>query len=42
VDNAGFGFVVPALTPGPHTLRLTFVARDGGRAELKRRINIRP
>jgi hypothetical protein len=42
VDKPGFGFGVPALPPGPHTLTLTLIARDGGKAELKRQINIRP
>jgi hypothetical protein len=42
VDKPGFGFGVPALPPGPHTLTLTLIARDGGKAELKRQINICP
>lgn len=41
-DTAGFGFAIPALPRGPHTLTLTLIARDGGKAELKRQINIRP
>ena len=40
-DRAGFGFPIPVLAPGDHTLTLTIVAKDGGRAELKRRIHVR-
>lgn len=39
--NSGFGFVVPQLPPGPHTLSITLVAKDGGRTVLTRRIRIR-
>lgn len=39
--NSGFGFLVPAVPPGPHTLTLTLVARDGGERVLTRRIRIR-
>jgi hypothetical protein len=39
-DRAGFGFVVPPLPPGSHTLRITFVGNDGGRSEIARRIVI--
>jgi hypothetical protein len=41
-DRAGFGFAVPELPPGPHTLRITLVARDGGTATLERRIVVDP
>ena len=37
----GFGFAVPPLPPGPHTLRVIFVGRDGGKTELQRRIVVR-
>ncbi len=40
-NAAGFGFSVPLLPPGEHTLTVTIVARDGGKAELKRRIHVR-
>ncbi len=40
-DKAGFGFAIPALAPGAHTLTVTIVARDGGKTELKRQIQIR-
>jgi hypothetical protein len=39
-DRAGFGFAVPALPPGPHTLTLTIVANDGGTTVLTRPIVI--
>ncbi len=39
--TAGFGFAIPALPSGPHTLTLTLVARDGGKTELKRQITAR-
>ncbi len=40
-DRAGFGFAVPRLAPGPHRLRVTLIARDGGRTTLERAIRIR-
>jgi hypothetical protein len=40
-DGAGFGFIVPTVKPGPHTLILTVVARDGGERKLVRPIRIR-
>jgi hypothetical protein len=42
-ENAapGFGFAVPPLPPGPHTLKVIFVGRDGGKTELQRRIIVR-
>ena len=36
--NGGYGFPVPPLPPGPHTLRVTLVGRDGGRTLLERHI----
>jgi hypothetical protein len=36
-QHGGYGFPIPDLPPGPHTLRVTFVARDGGRFDLTRR-----
>jgi hypothetical protein len=39
--NSGFGFLVPELPPGPHTLFITLVGKDGGRTVLTRRIRIR-
>ena len=40
-DRAGFGFVVPTVAPGAHSLILTLVARDGGQTVLTRPIRIR-
>ena len=37
----GFGFAVPALPPGPHTLKVLLVGRDGGKTEYERRIVVR-
>jgi hypothetical protein len=42
VERGGWGFVVPPLPPGPHTLRVTLVGRDGGRTLLQRRIVVTP
>jgi hypothetical protein len=39
--NSGFGFLVPEVPPGPHTLTITLVARDGGQTVLTRPIHIR-
>jgi hypothetical protein len=39
--NSGFGFLVPNLPPGPHTLSITLVANDGGRTVLERRVVVR-
>jgi hypothetical protein len=39
--RAGFGFAIPALPPGPHTLIVTILARDGGKTSLLRSIQIR-
>ena len=40
-DRSGFGFSIPAVPPGPHTLTVTIVGRDGGKTELKRQITVR-
>ena len=39
--TAGFGFAIAPLPPGPHTLKVLFVGRDGGKTELQRRIIVR-
>jgi hypothetical protein len=39
--NSGFGFSVPAVPRGPHTLTITLVARDGGQTILTRPIRVR-
>ena len=41
VDKPGFGFALPALSPGPHTLTVTIVAKDGGTTDLPRRFVVR-
>ena len=33
-----FGFPVPELTDGPHTLRITYVGRDGGATTVERHV----
>jgi hypothetical protein len=38
--DSGFGFLVPSLPPGVHTLSITLVGNDGGRTVLTRRIRI--
>ena len=38
--RAGFGFTIPALPPGAHTLTVTVVARDGGRLVINRNIQV--
>jgi len=37
-DRGGWGFLVPPLPPGPHTLRVTLVGTDGGKTVLERKI----
>jgi hypothetical protein len=39
--SSGFGFLVPKVPAGPHTLTLTLVAKDGGESVLTRRIRVR-
>ena len=40
-EKSGFGFSLPAVTPGPHTLSVTIIGKDGGVTELKRGIVVR-
>ena len=42
VAHGGFGFPVPDLAPGRHTLRLTLIAKDGGTTVLERPIVVLP
>jgi hypothetical protein len=37
----GFGFAVPALPPGRHTVKVILVGRDGGKTDLSRKIVVR-
>jgi hypothetical protein len=39
--NSGFGFAVPSVPPGPHTLKITIVGKDGGQTVLERRVRVR-
>jgi hypothetical protein len=39
--NSGFGFLVPNVPPGPHTVTITLVGKDGGRTVLTRPIRVR-
>jgi hypothetical protein len=40
-DKAGFSFAMPSAAAGPHLLVVTITGRDGGKAEIKRHIQIR-
>ncbi|MDQ2978417.1 MAG: hypothetical protein M3R62_04300 [Acidobacteriota bacterium] len=40
-ERAGFGFQVPKVEPGIHTLTVTLTAADGGKTEIRRQIRIR-
>jgi len=41
VERAGFAFTLPALPAGPHGLTVTVLAKDGGRAVMKRNIVVK-
>ncbi len=40
-ERAGFGFPVPKVDPGLHTLTVTLIANDGGRTEIRRQIRVK-
>ena len=40
--NGGYGFPVPSLPPGRHTLRIRLIGRDGGETTLERVILVEP
>lgn len=40
-DKAGFGFAMPSAPAGPHLLTVTITAKDGGKTELKRHVQIK-
>ncbi|MEO8189008.1 MAG: hypothetical protein ABI682_01595 [Acidobacteriota bacterium] len=40
-DRAGFGFPIPKVDPGLHTLTITLIAKDGGRTEIRRQIRVK-
>jgi len=39
-DKAGFGFPIPKLDSGIHTLVVTLVAKDGGKTEIRRQVRV--
>lgn len=39
-ETAGFTFQIPDLQPGPHSLKLEVVAKDGGRITLTRNFTV--
>jgi hypothetical protein len=39
-DKAGFGFPIPKIDSGIHTLTITLVAKDGGKTEIKRQVRV--
>jgi len=41
-DRGGWGFSVPPLPPGPHTLKVTLMGNDGGRSVLERDVVVAP
>ncbi len=38
--RAGFGFTIPPLTPGRHVMKVTILARDGGRTDLLQTVRV--
>ena len=40
-DKAGFRFALPSAAAGPHLLVVTITARDGGKTDIKRHLQIR-
>jgi hypothetical protein len=40
-DKAGFRFAMPSVAAGPHLLVVTITARDGGKTDIKRHIQIK-
>ncbi|HYV42111.1 MAG TPA: hypothetical protein VEO02_10020 [Thermoanaerobaculia bacterium] len=40
-DTAGFIFGIPDLPPGPHTLKIEIIAKDGGKVVLTRNFNMK-
>lgn len=40
-ETAGFTFQIPDLPPGPHSIRLEVVAKDGGRTVLTRDFTVK-
>ncbi len=40
-DKAGFRFALPSAASGPHLLVVTITAKDGGKTDIKRHIQIK-
>ena len=40
-DKAGFTFAIPSAAAGPHLLVVSITAKDGGKTEIKRHIQIK-
>jgi len=40
-SSCAFGFPLPRLSPGPHTLIVTVLAKDGGKTVLRRPVRYR-
>ena len=40
-DKAGFTFTIPSVAAGPHLLIVTVTAKDGGKTDMRRHIQVR-
>jgi hypothetical protein len=40
-DKAGFRFALPSAAAGPHLLVVTITARDGGKTDIKRHVQLK-
>jgi hypothetical protein len=40
-DKAGFSFLIPPASAGPHLLVVTITGKDGGKTQLKRHVLVR-
>ena len=40
-EKSGFSFAMPSVAAGPHLLVVTITARDGGKTEIKRHVQIK-
>jgi hypothetical protein len=40
-DKAGFGFPIPKIDAGLHTIVVTLVGKDGGKTEIRRMVRVR-
>jgi hypothetical protein len=39
-DKAGFGFPIPKVDPGLHTLTIMLIGKNGGRTEIRRMVRV--